>query len=181
MKVSNVRYYNELDFEQYATLPGISFSSLKGKVTPTPAMAIGTDVHNYLLEPEKYNYHNHDIVKPIAGAICKIVDPALFQCEVSIVANFSHNGFEIPYKGRIDMLASKRLVIDLKILAGPLAGAIEYFGYANQVSGYCYAAGADRAIIIAYNKSTRSVEMKAITPSAKFWEKIILTHGKIKK
>lgn len=181
MKVSKVEYYYGLEFEKYLQVSGTSFSSLKDKeIVYSPAMALGTSVHNYLLEPEKYNYVNHDIVAPIATAIRKIIDPTLFECEVSVTANFEHSGFILPYKGRVDMLASKRLVIDLKVLAGSLDGAIDFFKYDRQVSGYCYATGADRGVIIAYNKATKKIEMKAITPCAKFWEQIIITKGEIK-
>lgn len=181
MKVSKVEYYYEQEFEKYLQAPGVSFSSLKNKtITETPAMALGTSVHNYLLEPKKYNYENHEIVSSIAASIRKIIDPSLFECEVSVTANFEHNGFVLPYKGRIDMLQSKRLVIDLKVLTGSLQNAIDFFKYDRQVSGYCYATGIDKAVIIAYNKIARKVELKSITPCAKFWEQIIIERGKLK-
>lgn len=181
MKVSKVEYYHDLEFDKYLQVPGVSFSSLKEKkIIPTAAMNLGSLVHNYLLEPEKYKYNNHDAVQPIAAEIRKLVNPELFDREVSVTANFEHAGFVLPYKGRIDLLAPKRLVIDLKILSGPLQNAIEYFNYDKQVSGYCYAVGADRGIIIAYNKISKKVELKAIAPCAKFWEQVIITKGEVK-
>ena len=68
------------------------------------------------------------------------------------------------------MMKIGRIIVDLKILGGPLQPAIERFGYERQVSGYCLSTGSALGLIIAWNKLQRKVETKAIKPNADFWQ-----------
>ena len=143
-------------------------------------MSLGTKVHNYILEPHKYEYgEDHKMVAEISQELLKIIDITLFEKELSVTADFEHQGFVLPFKGRIDLGLRNKIVIDFKILQGSLSNAVNYFGYDKQLSGYCYAIGADNAVIISYNKSKKKTEIKSITPNPLFWEQEILKRGKI--
>lgn len=172
MKASGTTYYKDLPFEEYLKLPGTSYSSLKGERTPTAGMRLGTRVHNYINEPATYDWKDADLVLPIASQIKAYVGDAFkyLEKEVAFTSNFFHNGLMLKYKGRADMLKIGRIVIDLKILSGPLDAAIERFGYKDQISGYCLATGSQMGLIIALNNQRRRVESKLIIPDAAFWE-----------
>lgn len=172
MIVRDTTYYSDLDFDTYLALPGVSYSSLKDVViTPTEGMKLGTRVHQYLNEPDKFDWVNADTVIPIAAAIRKYIGDAFhyLEKEVAFTSSFIHNDMMLQYKGRADMLKAGRIVIDVKVLAGSLEGAVKHFGYDRQVSGYCLATGAPLGLIVAYNKSKKIVEMKSIKPCAEFW------------
>ena len=63
MLVQNVKYYEGLDFADYQRLEGTSFSMLKdANIKESEGMRLGIRVHNYLLEPEKYDWIDADIV-----------------------------------------------------------------------------------------------------------------------
>lgn len=180
MQVTNLKYYNGLEFADYLAMPGTSFSSLKDEPIPvSTGMQLGTRVHNYLLEPEKYDWEQGATVKKIAEALQKHLGEAykFLQKEVAFTADFIHNGMLLHYKGRADLMKAGRIIIDLKILAGGLQPSIERFNYDKQISGYCLATGASLGLIIAYNKAKNIVETKAIKPSAEFWEYQVVSRG----
>ena len=175
MQVSNTRYYNDQDFADYLAMPGYSFSTIKNDCTPLPVsegMRLGTRVHNYILEPDKYDWQQVSEVKAIAAAIREYVGASLavMQKEVAFTSEFEHNGMVLNYKGRTDLLRIGRIVVDLKILAGPLQQSIERFQYDKQLSGYCLATGSPTGLIIAYNKAKKVIEIAPIKPNADFWE-----------
>ena len=183
MKVENVRYFHKLDFAEYLQMPGVSFSSLKaeanGPITESKGMRLGTRVHNYLLEPEKYDWQQADVVIPMAlalrkqvGALLKIMDR-----EVAVTADFVHNGIRMPYRGRFDLGIQTKLICDFKILAGTLEAATQRFEYDKAISGYCLATGTPAGLLIGYNKKSKDVEFKFIKPSANFWEYQVVRLG----
>lgn len=172
MQILNIKYYKDLPFEDYLRMPGTSYSAIKGfSGPPTMGMQLGTRVHSYLNEPEKYDWQDVEIVKPIAKAIRMYLGEAYhaMEKEVAFTCDMIHNGMRLAYKGRADMLKIGRLVVDLKVLAGSLPNAIERFGYANQMSGYCLGTCSPMAIILAYNKSSKKVEVKNVKPDEAFW------------
>lgn len=180
MKVINQRFYSDLDFEDYLKMPGTSYSSLKQTVfVPSDGMKLGTRVHNYILEPEKFDWQQTEIVKPMAAAIREILGESIkyLSKEIAFTADFIYDGMRMPYKGRVDMLRIGRIVIDLKILAGSIEPAIGRFGYDKQVSGYCLGTGCPTGLIIAYNKATKKIETKMIKPDATFWNYTTVTKG----
>lgn len=181
MIISDLKYYHNLDFDQYIALPGFSFSGFKGDVPDSPGLRLGHMVHTYLLEPTRFDWnHSHmNEVKRIAAAIrgkLGVLLPTM-QKELSITANFHHNGLTLPYKGRIDLGVPGSLIIDLKILSGSLHSAIERFGYDHQLSGYCVATSTPIAMIVSFNKKIKDVESAIITPSKDWWQYRVLTHG----
>ena len=173
MTVSNIKYYRDLPFEDYLKLPGTSYSGIKGfSGDPTKGMQLGTRVHNFLNEPDKYDWKDTEIVKPIAQALRMYLGEAYhaMEKEVGFTADFIHNGMRLPYRGRADMIKVGKVLVDLKVLSGSLNSAIERFGYADQMAGYLYGTCTPLAIIIAYNKSSKKVEVKTLRPAAAFWE-----------
>lgn len=181
MQVRNVKYYRGQDFAAYLAMPGVSYSGLKDIPVPQSAgVSIGTRVHNYILEPEKFDWTDAGIVRKIASALREYMGPAadFLESEVAFTADFSHNGMVLQYKGRADKLKIGRLVVDFKILAGSLPGAIDRFGYDKQLSGYCLATGSPLGLIIAYNKSRKQVETHLLGPSAEFWEYTTVRMGR---
>lgn len=173
MQVSNIQYFKNLDFEQYLKLPGHSYSSIKGfSGQPTAGMKLGTRVHNYLNEPECFDWQQAAEVRKIAAAVRQYLGDAytIMDKELSFTCNLEYEDMILQYRGRVDMVKVGSLVVDLKVLSGALPAAIERFGYNHQISGYCYGTGASRGLIIAYNKSSKKIETKFINPDPGFWQ-----------
>jgi hypothetical protein len=194
MKIFNTQYYSDLDFEEYKQMPGISYSSLRedAPTTPTPAMSLGTKVHQFLLEPHLYKYDDITIVRPIAIEIRRYLGDAFdaFQKELSFTAMFTHNGMAMPYKGRADLIKVGKLIVDIKISNMYLHRGVSHFGYEKQLAGYCLATGTVgtmpnglAAIIVSYNKVTRHIEKhlikrQTIADHVGFWEYQVARNGK---
>jgi len=180
MQVTNVNLYKDFSFDNYLQLPGYSYSSFKkGNFKPTEKMKLGTYVHQYLLEPEKYNHENRDVVDPIANALINDLGPMLpfLDAELSVTCDFEHDGYVMPYRGRVDLVRSGAIVIDLKISEIPLNRSIDFFGYAEQLTGYCLALNCDTGLIIRANPKTLKIEKATIRKNPQWWERKVLAHG----
>ena len=182
MQVRNISYFKGIDFDSYQKKDGHSFSSLKSgsfPLVPTEKMRIGTEVHNYLLEPENYKRERIDIIKPIARAAYDVIGSVLpfLDTELSVTADFEHNGFIMPYRGRVDMVRAGKVVIDLKVSEVPLSKSIPYFGYDKQITGYCLATLSNIGIIIRVDPKTRRTERIVIKQDINFWEQKVLELG----
>jgi hypothetical protein len=164
MIIANLKYYHDLAFEDYLQLPGVSFSSLKGEIPQSAGMMLGTRVHNYLNEPDKYDWQQVEEVKAIAGALRGVLGDSFnyMQKEIAFTCDMIHNGMVMKYKGRADALKPGRIVVDFKVLSGPLNSACERFGYPDQLSGYAFPNLCTRALIVAYNKKLKVPELKLI-------------------
>lgn len=181
MIVRNLQYYDDMDFEDYLKLPGVSYSSLSGfSGPPSDGMRLGSRVHQYLNEPNEYDWNDAATVIAIASELKKYIGHAYLHLEkeVAFTADFIHNGMMMAYRGRADMMKAGRIVVDIKILSGSLEAAIERFGYAKQLSGYCIATGAPLALIVAFNRHRNRIEAKSLKPNATFWEYQIVKNGK---
>ena len=181
MIVRNLKYYHTLPFEEYLKIPGVSYSSLNGfSGPPSTGMQLGSRVHQYLNEPKEYDWQDATTVRAIAGQLKSFLGGSYdhLEKEVAFTAEFIHNDMLMTFKGRADMMKAGRLILDVKILSGDLEKAIERFGYHKQLSGYCLATGANVAIILAFNKIKKRVEVKTITPDAAFWEYQTVKHGR---
>lgn len=182
IRVQNLRTIRTYPFDDYLKLPGLSYSGIKniGKkpFKETEKMRLGTQVHNYLLEPHKYDHANSSIVKPIAAAIKPYISPFLtyLEPELTVTCNFIHNGFILPYKGRIDLAIPNFLVIDLKVTEDILHG-IEYFNYPNQLTGYATAINAKMAIIIAIHPKTKKVNVIRVGFNTGWWADRVIEYG----
>jgi hypothetical protein len=180
VQITQTKYYHNLPFEEYLQMPGTSYSSIKGfEGELTEGMKLGTRVHNYLNEPETYDWQQADMVIPIATQLRAYLGDAFkyLDKEVAFHATFLHNGMKLLYKGRADMMKARRIIVDLKVLSGPLPSAVSRFGYDRQISGYCLATGCNMGLILAWNKLQKKVETKVIRPSADFWEYQVVRMG----
>lgn len=179
MQVSNIQFYKN-NFDAYSKIVGLSFSAIKGGgFLPTAKMRLGTAVHNYLLEPSEYNHEHRDIVIPIANAIKAEIGGLLpfLDTELSVTADFEYAGMIMPYKGRVDMVRTGKIVIDLKVSEVPLNKSIAHFGYDYQVNGYMAATLCEHGMIIRVCPKTHKIEKKMIPKNHEWWESQILRLG----
>lgn len=186
IQVSNKYIYNDLEFGDYLNIDGYSYSGLKneGKVfVPTQKMRLGTQIHNFLLEPTKYKPETtHELVKSVSGKVLEMFGSYwdLLQCEVSTIATFEmSNGLSIPYKGRLDIYLPNVAVIDLKVSELPLSQSIPHFGYNHQLSGYGISTGIETLFIIRVHPKTKQIEIKKIPLIQDFWIDAIITKGQV--
>lgn len=187
MQVINTQIHRGLDFAQYQNLPGKSFSGIKADYItvpqPTAKMQLGTMLHNYLLEPSKYNAKNdaHKVIQAMATEVKSTLGAAFstIEPELSVTADFQYEGFTMAYKGRIDMARIGKLVIDLKVSEVPLNKSISFFGYDKQVSGYSLAIGAQYQMILRICPKTLKTELKSIPITNDWWKTQVLKYGKI--
>ncbi len=185
MTTSNLIIHPSMSFDEYQQLPGHSFSSLKanGKVfQPTAKMALGSSIHNYLMDPAAFK-GDVRIVKPLAMALKSCLG-SLWEyllMEVSVTCNFEHEGFIMPYRGRIDLGIPKKIVVDLKI-AERIDRTMDYFQYPDQVSGYATSIDAPVAFLIAINPKEYNPKpvVKPIKINMGWWETQILMKGEVK-
>lgn len=184
MNVLNRKIIGDIAQEDYFALPGQSFSMIKnaGKppIEPTESMRLGTNVHEYLLKPETYDHSNIAIVKPIALALKKSIGDVLIQYlkpEVAITAEFEYNGFLLPWKGRVDLLLQKRLVIDIKVGTYDIHKIKDYFEYPEQVSGYCAGGEARAGLICHYHTKKKEVTIVNVPVGFNWWHDKIVRYG----
>ena len=163
LTVADRTFHRGISFADYLAIPGYSYSKIKADTSkvpdqPTAKMSLGTKVHNYILEPSKYDHEDRELIKPMAvsvmGAIGNLA-PYL-ESELAVTCNMMHTteGFVLPYKGRIDLCRVGGIVVDLKVSKMPLLKSIPFFGYDRQLSGYALAAGCNIAVIIRVCPST---------------------------
>lgn len=183
IKVSNVKFYENLSFQDYIQTPGISFSSLKAdKMKPieeTDKMRFGTCVHNLLLEPSKVktplpNARGVAIrLKQSLGNLITLMKP-----ELTVTADFEHQGLVLKFKGRIDLGAPGRYVVDIKVTEQLVRKVIEYFRYDRQLTGYMLAIGAKYAFIVGVHpKKNLPPDVEIINPDYGFWRETIIKYG----
>lgn len=140
---------------------------------------LGTAVHNYILEPDKYNGANRELVVPIARVLLAQIGELVkhMQTELSVTCNMELEGFSMAYKGRIDMIRPGKLIIDLKISEIPLNRSVPFFGYGDQLTGYCLATNTPVGIIIRVCPKTLKTEKAMIRKNPWFWEYQVLKYG----
>lgn len=184
MLVTNFQIHKDLPFGEYQKLPGNSFSSIKHdgrEFETTSKMILGTQVHQYLLEPHKFT-GDIRIVKPMATALIRCLG-ALWQYldyEISVTCNFEHEGFVFPYRGRIDAGIRRKIIIDFKI-GENVRKSMEHFDYPTQLSGYAIAYEAPLALIIAMNPKKLQLppDIIPVHISDEFWKNQILLKGEV--
>jgi len=184
--VSNLKYYNDLDFNEYLAFSGYSFSGIKTlesgvQIVPSQGMMLGTRVHNFLLEPHKYDGVDYNHVSKISAALRQFLGAAIkfLEKEVAFTCELQYNGMSMVYKGRTDLLFKGKLIIDLKVLSGKLQGAIDRFGYEKQLSGYGIATSTPNVLLLSFNKALKkdNVEHKMFSPTQEWWMYVITKYG----
>lgn len=181
LSVHDVRIFENVPFDTYLTFPGLSFSAAKGSgpINPTEGMRLGSLVHQYLLEPTKYDGTNYKLVRAIAGPVAKKIGPALLKTaktELTVMCTLVHAGYYLFYKGRVDMWAGG-MVIDLKVSKLDVVKAIQHFGYNNQLNGYSLPLNAIASLLVAVHPETFAVSMAPVPNATEWWSKAVLRHG----
>jgi len=181
MQIFDVRILEGVPFDEYLTLPGLSFSGTKSgaPVNVTERMMLGTRVHTYLLEPSKYDGQHYKIVRAIAMEVNKSLG-ALIKSgkrELTVLCTMVHRGFYLYYKGRVDLFAGG-MIIDLKVSELEIVAAINHFGYNHQLNGYAAALSAKASVLFSINPKTLKVQTAPIPNSVTYWERVVLQYGK---
>lgn len=183
MEVKNLQLLKDVPFEDYLAMPGWSYSNIRNEGVvfdaPTKKMQLGTHVHNYLLTPEEYKYDDIEIVKPLATAVKHRLGALMAHLtpELAVICDFVCNGFNMRYKGRLDLSVPNLIVVDLKVSEQPLPVGIKYFGYDKQLSGYALAIGAKVAIIISIHPKKKTISVYNIPINVGWWENQVLQKG----
>lgn len=183
MLVSNVKFHEGINWDQYKVLPGISFSWLKTEGQPIPeseGMHIGKLVHTYLLKPKEYNFEHAEIVIPIASKLISFGGESfrLMKPELGITATFCVEGLYFNWRGMPDNHIFRQIVVDYKIIAGDLKGYVDKFKYDEQLRGYMLPVEAPIGLIIAYNKKTKNIQTHSIGQDVRWWSYKVKQYGK---
>lgn len=179
MQVLNVKFHEDIAWDDYKVMPGKSFSWLKSEGEPipeSPGMHIGKLVHTYLLKPKEYNFEEADIVIPIARELIKLNLPAM-KLEVGVTATFLVEGLKMEWRGMPDAHLFKHVVVDYKVLAGDLDAYNKRFMYPEQLRGYMLPVEAPIGIIIAWNKKTKKVQTHTIGQDVRWWSYKVKQYG----
>lgn len=175
LTIQNVKLYPEIEWDNYCSLKGKSFSGIKHSgvdIPETMGIKIGKLVHSYLLKPKEYTWEMSEVVVPIARTLMSFVKPELMlmmKMECGVTADFIHEGMTMPYKGLLDAHIAKLLLIDFKVLSGDLDNAVKFFRYDEQTRGYALPIETDTIMIISYNKKTKQVQHKFISYDPRWW------------
>lgn len=192
IEYSNIRRYNDLDFDDYLEIPGMSFSYLKGErygqakeVPLTHKIRIGKMVDAILTEDGRIDMA--DEFYPIARSIAEKIKAKFgefivkFEKQISYSADAIYNGYKLSTKGRLDYLLPGMAVIDLKVThvkADQVRPLIKFMQYDNQLWNYANMAQVKRKYIMIHSvpsKTTEMVDMGVVTSYNEFWQ------GKIEK
>lgn len=141
-------------------------------------MKLGTRVHAFLLEPEKYDGQHYKLVRAISVEINQRLGPLLKtgRRELTVMCTMVYNGMYIYYKGRVDLFAGG-MIIDLKVSEMEIVAAINHFGYNHQLNGYAIPTKARAAVLFSINPKTLKVQTAPIPNSLAYWQQIVLRFG----
>lgn len=179
MTSSQCRLYDNVEWDQYTTIKAYSFSSLRSPdviIKPTAKMLLGTRVDNYMFEPARYDGGDYKLVKTCAMVLNKTLGKIRYRSQLTATANFMHNGYVMPVRGRLDMFVPG-LVVDLKVSEMDPYKAIEHFRYDWQLTGYCYMTQVNRALLISINPKTFKETIVPIKLTTDWWEQQIQING----
>lgn len=181
MQVTNRRQYPNVDFTEYVKMPGFSYSGLRnpdGFRPPTNKMRFGTLVDDYLFSPHVYTGEQRELVVPVARELQRTLGDGIKfgKPQLSVTADFTHDGLTMPFRGRLDLLIGK-VVLDLKVSELSPVKAVEFFRYDWQLSGYCAAVGGTNIILCSIHPKTKKITMMPIKPVYDWWEHQIKING----
>lgn len=183
-----------MPWQEYAALPGYSFSYLKREVggqspyfTMTDKMRLGSLVDAILMQPDEINMKDplFSDAKLIAGEILAIWGKQIagFKCQMSYSGAVNYAGVSMQTKGRSDWELPGHAIVDLKITeATDVRSLIMFMGYDNQQNNYCALAGVPVAYILAYNpKLRRCLPLVSLpyNPDNQFWKDKVLKFGNV--
>lgn len=179
--VKNIKVYENMDFEDYKLLPGTSFSMIKSdfkEIKVTNKMNLGSQVDCYINNSNNFS-GDLRIIKPLAYALKLRVGDLYnkFKKQISVTCDFVYEGMILNYKGRPDWALENLLIVDTKV-SDSIDKTIHFFGYPNQISGYCLPFNANKGLILAANPKNNTVKLINIPIKFDWWERQILKYGK---
>ena len=172
-------------FKEYLQLPGWSYSGIRNEgclTVSSEKMRLGTQVHDYLLTPGNISAEQHPLIRPLAKVLAAKLGLLLayLRPECAVTANFIHAGFNMQYKGRIDLCIPKRLVVDIKVSElSSTKAAIHYFGYDRQLNGYAAAIEAKTILLLSIHPKTFETQLINIPINHSWWEEEIKKRGNV--
>lgn len=192
---TNIQRYDNLPFEDYLKLPGMSHSYLKSEyfgevdtIAETAKIRIGKMVDAFLTEPASVDYAdpNIEIAERIAAAIRVRFGHVLdrMQKQISYTADVSYMNHTAACKFRLDFLLPGILVLDLKVTHEPMRSVpalVDFMGYRNQLWGYAKASQVDKGYLLVYSVPSKRLEIfnVPILSTNDFWRDKILKFGNV--
>ena len=191
---SNIKRYDNLDWQSYQAMPQYSFSFLKREhngsaphFVTNDKMKLGSMIDAILTSPATVDVTDplFKVGRAIASNIMKMFGNEIkqFKPQVSYSGTATLGGFHLPVKGRLDWLLEGHAVCDLKVTdATDIATLIKFMRYDDQMFNYCGLAGVGKAYIFAYSKKLgKPLHPFALVkkPTSKFWEDKIIKFGTI--
>lgn len=187
MQIYDIVIADNMPFEDYLKLPGMSYSGIKAaergtRIDVTAKMIFGSLVDAYLFEPAKYNGEQYERVRPVAVIAQKYLGAALRygRRQLAVTCTMQHKGFHMRYKGRVDLFIGHNVgvVVDYKVSDMPLVAAINHFGYNHQVNGYAIPLMAKTSIIFSTSpKAPYTAQMQPVANSLDFWQAVTVKYG----
>lgn len=196
---SNIKRYDDVDFNSYLNYRGFSHSYLKSlsnvgvarEFVMSDKIMLGSLVDGILTQPDKVDMSDkqYAVAKDIAAFIrAKFPFIDHFDKQPSYTATMKMYDFEMPIKGRLDYLLKDKCVIDLKvtqtkcIVPGQATALIQHMGYNNQLWHYARLANVKDAYLIVHSVPARKTHLIKVDVSATindFWANQILNHGRV--
>lgn len=190
---TDIKRYDNLDFEEYLKLKGYSHSFLKAERNGqtqefkiTDKIVLGKLVDAILSDPASADMKSplYPAARSIAYEIKKSFGSmiAKFEKQVSFSANMQYNGFTMFTTCRLDFGLPGFAVIDLKVThSNDVHGIIKYMGYENQLWNYTGVYEVPKQYIMIYSvplRRTFLIDLGIRHARNPFWETKILKFGK---
>ena len=194
MEIIDVKFHNDIPFDEYLKLEGNSNSFLKAErngiceeFVGSAKVEFGSLVDDLLTDPAAADLDNPEyfVGVQVATAITEFIGGhalASFKSQVSFTGTLFWKGLEMKTKGRLDLFGMG-IVFDLKITEvgeKQLDTLIEFMGYKNQMFLYAKAVKATMAVLVFYSRKDKKVILKPlmIGETNTFFEEKILKFGK---
>lgn len=191
---SNIKRFDNLPFEDYLKLEGLSHSFLKREhggitteLTMTDNITIGKLVDGIITDPSSVDMSNplYDVAKLIAYEITRSFGDMIkhFEKQVSFTADTEHNGFTMPTKVRLDFLLSGHAAIEMKVtMSKNIMSIIKFMGYENQVWHQTKMAQVKKGYFLFHSipdKKTIILTADCSSDHNQFWADKTLMFGKV--
>ncbi len=190
---SNIIRHDNIPFEDYLKLPGYSTSFLKREVNgvlpdfiSSDKVRVGSLVDSILTSPKDADMSSplYKEAKAIAFQLREVFGDMLgnMVTQVSFTGEATFGEFEMPVKGRLDLLLPKMAVIDLKVTyAANIPALIDFMRYKEQMWLYCNFAGVKKAYLLIYcvPKKTCTCHYVSCEGDSEWWEERVLRFGKV--
>lgn len=199
---TNIKRHDNLEFDNYLKLEGLSHSYLKmvrdgikEDMIVTQKMRLGSLVDDIMTNPKKANMSHENFQKALRisqvinekfGDNIKFMTP-----QVSFEGDVTFNGLTIHSTGRLDWLLGRHAVLDLKVTHEAktnldFINLIEWMGYDNQLRHYGRFAKVRKHFILIYSTKIQDARLfsrldsqQDIDKADEWWANKISEHGLI--